>query len=490
MSSRNAHGNARRSARLGAGRGCRTKGSLAPRPRGRREIRDHANSRTSTPGCGETRRFFFFQTGGSYSGKREDAVRNIAYQLALSVPSLRSGISQIVEDDPSIVQRTIETQMLKLISEPCRSHRNDDHVTVFVDGLDECEHHGVQQEILRAIRIASSQSPVFLRFIVASRPEPHIREVFDSPGYSDIHRSFNVEQSFDDVRKYLCDEFARIHREHRSMTHIPLPWPSPDIVQKLVLKSSGYFIYASTTIKFIDDKSHRPAQRLALVLSRNSTGSESPFAALDQLYITVLSSAPRQDEFMPILCLFVEDGCAAISTIEELLGLETGETELLLHGLYSLIECCENEIAVHHASFLDFLKEASRSQKFHVGSVQNRMRLAHRFLHSTSGDYGTMYFGYEPSAAQRELIPRIISLPPSMEFCRPINRMNPERIFNLKSSDLESMLSWLKVRSAHIDHGTSDFLSENTVRSRWFGQTLGGLCVHVLLPRVLGRCSS
>ncbi|KAJ6456915.1 hypothetical protein C8R45DRAFT_1221980 [Mycena sanguinolenta] len=164
---------------------------------------------------------------------------------------------------------------------------------ILVDGLDECERHDVQQEILHAIRIASSHSPIFLRFIIASRPEPCIREVFESPGYSDVHRSFNVEQSFEDVRKYLSDEFARIHREHDTMTRALPPWPSGNVLANLVWKSSGHFIYASTIIKFIDDKNYRPTQRLAVIQDANGTDSKSAFDPLDQLYMTILNSSPR-----------------------------------------------------------------------------------------------------------------------------------------------------------------------------------------------------
>ncbi|KAJ6484217.1 hypothetical protein C8R45DRAFT_1075423 [Mycena sanguinolenta] len=430
---------------------------------------------------------FFFKRGDPTRGNGKTLFATIAYQLALHVPWLRPHISQIVEDDPSIVRRTIETQMKKLIAEPCRSlhdsRENDAHVTVLVDGLDECEQHGVQQEILRAIQIASSQSPIFLRFIVASRPEPHIREVFESPVYSEILRSVNVEQSFDDVEKYLCDEFGRIHCEHSSMAHIPLPWPSPDIVRKLVQKSSGYFIYASTIIKFIDDKSYLPTQRLALVLDGNSTGSESPFDALDQLYITVICSAPRQSGFMPILCIMAAYS-ETVSTIEELLSLERGEIKLLLRGLHSVVAVYsdyygQDMIKSHHASFLDFLNNANRSQKFYVGSLQNQMHLARCFLHFTAGHYRSKYLDHwrSPDLApfpsqeyvrhgsltkhnftyvfgrivNRKLIPLITSLPPSTELCPLIGRINPEHIFNIGpeyifnlESNLEDMVSWLK----------------------------------------------
>jgi hypothetical protein len=58
-----------------------------------------------------------------------------------------------------------------------------------------------------------SNKRIPLRFIVASRPESHTREVFDSAAYFGYYHSFNVEQLFDDVRTYLRDESSRIHRE-------------------------------------------------------------------------------------------------------------------------------------------------------------------------------------------------------------------------------------------------------------------------------------
>ncbi|KAJ6471491.1 hypothetical protein C8R45DRAFT_908368 [Mycena sanguinolenta] len=242
---------------------------------------------------------FFFKRGHATRGNAKILFATIAYQLALSVSWLRAPISEIVEDDPSIVGRSIRTQMQNLIFQPSRLHRKRDPITIIIDGIDECAKHDVQQ-VLRALRNTSSTHPMFLRFIIASRPEPHIREIFESPTYSDIHCSFILEQSFDDVRKYFCDEFARIHREH--LAKVRQPWPSSDIMHKLVHKSSGYFIHASTIVKFIDDKNYRPTERLTLVLDGTRSESESAFEALDQLYMTILRSAPNRSQLPPILC--------------------------------------------------------------------------------------------------------------------------------------------------------------------------------------------
>ncbi|KAF8145688.1 hypothetical protein K438DRAFT_1690195, partial [Mycena galopus ATCC 62051] len=201
---------------------------------------------------------FFFKRGHATLGNAKILFATIAYQLALSVSWLKAPISNTVENDPSIIARSIKIQLQKLISEPCRLHNvggTRDPITIVIDGLDECEGQDVQEEILRTVRNCTAEYNLPLRFIIASRPEPHICEMFKSPLYEGCYRPLNVEQSFDDVRKYLHNEFARIHCEHRNtMANIPLPWPSPEILEELVRKSSGHFIYASTIIKFVDDK--------------------------------------------------------------------------------------------------------------------------------------------------------------------------------------------------------------------------------------------
>ncbi|KAJ7794027.1 hypothetical protein B0H14DRAFT_3159306, partial [Mycena olivaceomarginata] len=94
-------------------------------------------------------------------GNGKTLFATIAYQLALGVPWLRTPILKTAENDPSIVVRSIETQMQKLISEPCRAYGNRDPVAILIDGLDECEGHNIQQGILRTIRNSSSKHPPF-----------------------------------------------------------------------------------------------------------------------------------------------------------------------------------------------------------------------------------------------------------------------------------------------------------------------------------------
>ncbi|KAF8137739.1 hypothetical protein K438DRAFT_735392 [Mycena galopus ATCC 62051] len=342
---------------------------------------------------------FFFKRGHATRGNGKTLFATIAYQLALGVQWLKAPISNIVEDDPSIIVRSIKIQLQKLISEPCRLHNvggTRDPITTVIDGLDECEGQDVQEEILRAVRNCTAEYNLPLRFIIASRPEPHICEMFESPFYKGRYQPFNVHQSFDDVEKYLCDEFARIHREHHdTMANIPLPWPLPDILEQLVRKSSGHFIYVSTIIKFVDDKNYRPTERLAIVQQQDTVKCCSAFDPIDQLYMIILCSAQRQAQLVPILCAITYFDLLP-HTVERLYELAPGDTRLLLRGLHSVLKVPEDSdkdehtIHTHHASFLDFLKNERRSQQFYIGRLHHRMDLARAFLKLCAGPYRSL----------------------------------------------------------------------------------------------------
>jgi hypothetical protein len=191
-----------------------------------------------------------------------------------------------------MTQQLLIGHFLNLIIEPCRKSSLSQRLAIIIDGLDECEGQDVKQEALRTIGdlVHRESSPIV--FFIASLPESHIRETFAGQGLDGFHLPLNIEQSFQDVRRYLQDEFVRIHREHRTMATVPYPWPPAEILEALVQKSSGYFIYVSTVVKFIDDKRFRPVERLNIVLGIKSSISGSPFNTLEQLYHEILSAVP------------------------------------------------------------------------------------------------------------------------------------------------------------------------------------------------------
>ncbi|KAJ6465454.1 hypothetical protein C8R45DRAFT_910811, partial [Mycena sanguinolenta] len=78
---------------------------------------------------------FFFKRGHFTRDNGKTLFATIAYQLALNVPWLRKPISQVVENEPSIVARSIDSQMRKLISGPCSRGGNCESMAILLDGL-------------------------------------------------------------------------------------------------------------------------------------------------------------------------------------------------------------------------------------------------------------------------------------------------------------------------------------------------------------------
>jgi hypothetical protein len=288
-----------------------------------------------------------------------------------------------VEDNPSILDRSLSSQLQKLIIEPCQQINPRRPAVIVIDGLDECEGQDIQQEILRSIGNAIHGEYLPLRFLIASRPELHIRDIFTGPRLNRCHHPLNIEQSFADVRTYLVDEFTRIYAEHYdTMAMVPSPWPAAEVIAELVNKSSGYFIYASTVVKFIDDKDFRPTDRLRIIMGIAKPTSESPFSSLDQLYTHILVNVPQTTwpRLLRILTVIVAKLNLTVPHVEQLLNLGPGDVQLALRGLYSIVKMPafndDAHITVHHASFLDFLDNPTRSGMFYVGGPQQRMDLA------------------------------------------------------------------------------------------------------------------
>ncbi|KAJ7191827.1 hypothetical protein B0H12DRAFT_1304935 [Mycena haematopus] len=229
---------------------------------------------------------FFFKRGSVSRGDASRLFATIVYQLAdpLKVPELDAAIFRNLCHDPAIVNKSFSVQLEKLIIEPCRLANLTSPPIIIIDGLDECEGEEVQEEILRCFANCVLENPLPFYLLIASRPEAYITETFKETPLRGRHHPLNVNQSFDDVRTYLTAEFVRICANHRrTMCTVPSPWPAPQVINHLVEKSSGYFVYASTVIKFIDDRYFRPSDRLDIVMGLAEPHSGVPFAALDQL---------------------------------------------------------------------------------------------------------------------------------------------------------------------------------------------------------------
>ena len=324
---------------------------------------------------------FFFSRGKQGRDQGHFLFSTIAYQLALNVPGLRQHVSRIVESNPTLHTKSMDIQLRTLIVDAFQhlSPFPQSSYLVIIDGLDECRDKATQQSILRLLCEAITVHKLPLRFLIGSRPESHIRDSFDQEFLYTVTRRVVIDESFDpgrDIRVFLQDGFAKICADNSILSEVEQPWPGKDIIDLLVQRSSGQFIYAATVLKFVGADFCRPTKQLALVLKSDSTA----FSDFDQLYTQILSVYPSAVNIARILGIISTSHGELAGVIEEIFGMDEGELKPVLRGLSCLTNDEDNKnwgyskkraipyVIPHfaHASFSDYLFNPSRSGPYHV----------------------------------------------------------------------------------------------------------------------------
>ncbi|KAJ7029045.1 hypothetical protein C8F04DRAFT_1265436 [Mycena alexandri] len=245
--------------------------------------------------------FAKWRTGG---GSAERLFPTIAYQLALSVPQLRDHLGLAVESEPAIAERALEEQAQVLIRRPLELLGTEKRYVVIIDGLDECDSKPTQCRIIQILSQLVAMEDFPLKFFVCSRPEPHLREVFESTSSHSRFESVSLNR-FDasrDILHCLRVRFDDIWRRCAASMPMQATWPSEEDLTTLVNKVSGQFIYAETVLKFVDDEYSHPVERLRLVLGISFTPKHaSIFSDIDALYTFILSANPNTDLVIEIL---------------------------------------------------------------------------------------------------------------------------------------------------------------------------------------------
>ena len=283
-----------------------------------------------------------------------------------------------MELDPTLHTKSMSVQLQSLIVDAFRylSPLPQRSYLVIIDELDECHDKATQQSILQLLCETIAVHKLPLRFLIGSRPESHIRSSFDRESLYTITHRVVLDETFNpgrDIRVFLQDGFAKIRAENPMLSHVERPWPREGIIDLLVQRSSGQFIYAATVLKFVGADFCSPTKQLASVLKPDPTA----FSDLDQLYTQILSVHPSAVNIVQVLGVIITFHKNRLpEVIEDILGMEKGELKLVLRGLTSLMdgngECFDGAVISYviprfaHASFSDYLFDSSRSGPFHV----------------------------------------------------------------------------------------------------------------------------
>jgi hypothetical protein len=324
---------------------------------------------------------------------------SIAYQLFPQDQQYRARVEELVDADPGLLEKDMETQFRKLIVEPLSRSNRKKKLLVIIDGLDECQGNDSQRDIINIVTSTAPQSlPVI--WMICSRPEHHIKSAFDADWVK--KRCWRKEITVDDsetrkdIEQFLRDKFRGIAEEYNVRD-----WPSVEDVEKLINAASGLFVYAETVSRFVGDgEIGDPVGQLEAIMefidSPANSSTMNPFHYLDQLYMQILKRVPRQQLPRALQLIGICGIYPPLPALQlaNLLGLRRSTFEAALRKLYSVVEVpskklSEDPLRVVHASFIDFLKDPHRSREFALD------------LDKLHGDFAKACFGVISQTALR-----------------------------------------------------------------------------------------
>ncbi|EKM50149.1 uncharacterized protein PHACADRAFT_200993 [Phanerochaete carnosa HHB-10118-sp] len=184
-----------------------------------------------------------------------------------------------------------------------------------------------------------------------------------------------------DVRYYLEDTIPRIPQYGAFIRD------NPDVLERLIIRAGGVFIYAHIAVRFLDSYRDHPEEQFELLLTAGGAG----LSPLDALYLQVLRSAfppedlrasnPRQERLRSLLTSIVLQRYPLASGAMALLGHELSENDVvaMVDRLRSVLLIDHyGRVVPLHATFGEFLLDDRRCNDplYHVDWSKGNGRLA------------------------------------------------------------------------------------------------------------------
>ena len=344
---------------------------------------------------------FFFRRGVPGCNQKGFLFSTVAYQLAMNVPGMHEHLDSAMSKDSSLPRMSAAVQVERLIVEPIKLVRPilPHLLIIIIDGLDECEDHDSQHDILKLVVRVSMDPSVPFRFIIASRPEHQICSIFNEQPLFSMTRRLVLDDEYDsasDIQSYLHDKFMEIRTRNRDIMDQISPWPSEGDLRTLVAWASGQFIYASTVIKFVGSVGDllSPQEKLNIILNPGPVQA-SAFSELDRQYTQILSAHDDSKVLVHVLGVVLalealkggiysnDESLTNPEVIANIAGLGQGKVLLVLRALQSVTKIqikpiyddCDDEqpnniidqrVQLSHRSFHDFLTDKARSGPYFV----------------------------------------------------------------------------------------------------------------------------
>ncbi|TFK67693.1 hypothetical protein BDN72DRAFT_84911 [Pluteus cervinus] len=323
---------------------------------------------------------FFFYCASQDRNSLKAFVATIAFQLSVRVPGAREFIISLLLRDKTIFEKSFQGQWQALVVDVLLYlHRQgvSQPMLIIVDGIDECISEEEQRTLLSTLLSSSRELCPSFKFLVSSRPENHLRtmfeEFFEEVEVKNRNTIELTEEDGGDIELFLQSSLQAIHDDYDQYGERALQtqsWPGEDKINQLVKRASGQFIYASVVVDFVRNYNGNPNVPLEEVLKPHSNSLKE----LDHLYTIVmgkiLKSTPKKHRRLLhhlMVCILLD----VVYTYRPDLPffcpkeLNTEVVKTLLRNLYPVVDLSG---IFRHRTFCQFLIRPSVPHPFSITS--------------------------------------------------------------------------------------------------------------------------
>jgi len=348
------------------------------------------------------RMFAYGKLGASFFCSRDFVDRSnlqaifptLAFQLAYRYQLFQDELLQVLKACPDVEHESLCSQMEKLIVGPLKAAKIP--TLIIIDALDECRDEEPASAILSILSRYVNEIPN-IKFFITGRPEPRIRSGFRLKPLlpiTEVLKLHEVEPKVvdHDIKLFFQTQLTELAQK-RSDCDLTEDWPTPSDIGILCEKAAGYFIYASTVMKFFMTKNRTPTEQLNRIISFPQSTSHEGRSGIDSLYTQVLEQAVDDvamddgelySRFRAVVgAVVVVFNPLSVKVLSDILRVSDISTTLRsLHSLLLVPTSKNAPVRIFHKSFPDFLMDQSRctDHRFFIDPSIHHMEILHLCL--------------------------------------------------------------------------------------------------------------
>ena len=300
----------------------------------------------------------------------------IAFQLSCQYPDFRRELLKVLRWRPNARYGSLCSQMEMLLVRPLEVTKTT--TLIIIDALNECKGDEPASTLLsilsRFIRKIST-----VKFFITGHPEPRIPFGFRLEPFVPITEVLKLHEvkpqaADSDIELFFRTQLTSLAK-NQSNFDLTEDWPSPSDITALCEKAAGFFIYASTVVKFIASEADSSSESLSLITSLPQSIIGEGKSGIDQLYTQILQQAfssvhpgnsQRYHQFQTVVgAVLLLFNPLSITELSDLLGCSMQCIQSAIQSLHSLLlvpGSIEEPIQVFHKSFPDFLMDPIRCE--------------------------------------------------------------------------------------------------------------------------------